>query len=464
MPRFITNTAATPVIVSLTLASAVLAQDDRAKQDATAPADAAAHADTPPAHVLGEGILPIPTYAGDFWDREFLTGDWNGARTQLADKGIQIKLDWVQTVQSVVDGGNKRGTRYGGSLDYIVDFDLDKMGLVPGGVVVLRAETRYGDTVNDMTGLISPVSTDSFFPLSDDDIPITISDLTYYQFFSESFGVFLGKIDTLSSDLNPFASGRGNQQFMNQNFVFNSVAVMTVPYSTLAAGVFVNLSPNISITSTLMNTADASTTTGFQNFGDGWTWATEANFQYALAELPGGQNVTAIIAGDNDYFKIDGRFSFEPGQGIVPPSDDDSWAVMWSGWQYLFTEEQQKGPINLDGGPPNIQGIGLFARAGFADNDTNPIEWSISGGIGGQGVLPGRDYDRFGVGYFYSSIDAGRLSSAAALADNTQGFEAFYTLAVTRAAELTFDVQVVEGVVEDTDPAVVLGLRLFINF
>ncbi len=462
MPRLTTTTA--PIIALLSVASAVLAQDSGAKKDATTPDQQTAHTDAPPAHVLGEGILPIPTYAGDVWDREFLTGDWNGARTQLADKGIQIKLDWVQTVQSVVDGGNQRGTRYGGSLDYIVDFDLDKMGLVPGGLIAFRAETRYGDSVNDMTGLISPVSTDAFFPLSDDDIPITISDLTYYQFFSDSFGVFLGKIDTLSGDLNPFASGRGNQQFMNQNFVFNSVATMTVPYSTLAAGLVVNLSPNISITSTVMNTADASTTTGFQDFGDGWTWSTEANFQYALGELPGGQNISALIAGDNQYLDIGGRFSFQPGQGIIPPTDDDSWAVMWSGWQYLYTKETHKGPVDLENGPPNIQGFGLFARAGFADKDTNPVEWSISGGIGGQGIIPGRDYDRFGVGYFYSSINEGRLSSAFALTDNSQGFEAFYMLAVTRAAELTFDLQVVDGLVEDTDPAVVLGLRLFINF
>jgi hypothetical protein len=52
-----------------------------------------------------KGILPIPDYSGDFWSRSFLTGDWDGARTRLANKGIQFNVDWVQTVQSVVDGG-----------------------------------------------------------------------------------------------------------------------------------------------------------------------------------------------------------------------------------------------------------------------------------------------------------------------------------------------------------------------
>jgi hypothetical protein len=27
------------------------------------------------------GILPVPDYSGDFWTREYLTGDWGGART-----------------------------------------------------------------------------------------------------------------------------------------------------------------------------------------------------------------------------------------------------------------------------------------------------------------------------------------------------------------------------------------------
>src|SRR5262245_46234970 len=36
------------------------------------------------------GLLPIPDYSANIWTREYLTGDWWGARTYLANKGVQI--------------------------------------------------------------------------------------------------------------------------------------------------------------------------------------------------------------------------------------------------------------------------------------------------------------------------------------------------------------------------------------
>ncbi len=411
-----------------------------------------------------KAILPIPDYSGTLKDREYLTGEWKGLRPKLADLGIQFDVNWTQTLQSIVTGGVDTGAEYGGSLDYKLNLDLYRMGLVPGGLLTIRAQTRYGESVNGNSGLISPVDTDGFFPLSADDIPITISDLLYTQFFSDKFALFIGKFDTLSGDLNPFASGRGTQQFMNQNFVFNSVAILSVPYSTLGFGMVIQPTKNIKISSTIMSTADSSTTTGFQNLGDGWTWSTEANFQYELASLRGGQNVTFILAGDNEYFNIGERFSFQPGVGFVAPTENTTWAATWSGWQYLYMQEKPAGPIDLGNGPPSVKGLGLFARLGFADKDTNPIEFSFSGGIGGQGMIPGRDNDRFGVGYFYTSIETGRLASLTGIENHSQGFEAYYNIAFTPATELTLDVQVVDGVNPTVDTAVILGARLRLNF
>ena len=52
-----------------------------------------------------KGILPIPDYTGDWLQRSHLAGDFGGARTDLANKGVQLNADWVQTLQGVVDGG-----------------------------------------------------------------------------------------------------------------------------------------------------------------------------------------------------------------------------------------------------------------------------------------------------------------------------------------------------------------------
>jgi carbohydrate-selective porin OprB len=45
-------------------------------------------------------------------------------------------------------------------------------------------------------------------------------------------------------------------------------------------------------------------------------------------------------------------------------------------------------------------GVGIFGRIGFADNKTSPIERFYSLGVGGKGLIPGRERDTFGVGYY----------------------------------------------------------------
>ncbi len=183
-----------------------------------------------------QGLLPVPDYGGDLLNRSRLTGDWGGTRTDLANKGIQVDVDWTQYVQGIVDGGIDRETHYGGHLDYLVHLDLMRMGLIPGGLVTFRAESRYGESVNDISGQVLPVNTTALFPLTnrlDEDVGIAITDLNYTQVLSEQLAVVIGKLDTLDADLNEFASGRGKSQFMNANFLFNSALALRLPYSTL---------------------------------------------------------------------------------------------------------------------------------------------------------------------------------------------------------------------------------------
>ena len=47
------------------------------------------------------GLLPVPDYSGNFLTRQFLTGDWGGIRTNLANHGVQIGVEWDQFVQGV---------------------------------------------------------------------------------------------------------------------------------------------------------------------------------------------------------------------------------------------------------------------------------------------------------------------------------------------------------------------------
>ncbi len=428
-------------------------------QDAAKPA--------PPA----EGILPIPDYTGDLWTRRALLGDFDGGRTSLANRGVQFGIDWNQTVQSVVDGGRDTNTAYGGTLDYNLSIDLMRMGVLPGAVVKFRGESRYGETVNGDAGPILPVNADFTFPLTgdpDEGVPITITTLSYTQFLSESFALFFGKIDTFDGDPNEFASGRGLTQFQNLNLIFSPAPLVTIPYDTLAAGLVWLPTKHLTLSTSLITTADSSTTTGFDKIGDGWTWASEAQVQYRLGHLPGGFNVGGSYAWAQDFNAIGRRFVFRPGEGITAtPDENDSWSLYASAWQYLIADEpadKADAPLNLTDGAPDRKGLGLFVRAGFADEETNPTEFSISGGLGGRGLIPGRDHDLLGVGVFHDEIQSRRLLSVLGVEDSASGVEAFYNIALTPAAGLTLDVQIVEAATDRIDTAVVLGARLLIRF
>jgi porin len=155
---------------------------------------------------------------------------------------------------------------------------------------------------------------------------------------------------------------------------------------------------------------------------------------------------------------------FQPGEGLVAPKQTSTWAVYFSTWQYLYIEEPNKAPIDLLNGAPDRQGVGLFIRFGFADKDTNPVEWAVSAGVGGRGLIPVRDNDTFGIGYYYNRVQTLRLSGILGLENSAQGFECFYNIAITPACRVTLDLQVVEAVQARLQTATVVGLRAGLDF
>jgi porin len=422
------------------------------------------HAEEPQAT---KGILPVPDYTGDVWTRSYLAGDFNGGRTALANKGIQLDVDWTQYAQSIVQGGRDSDSHYGGHLDYLFHFDLMKMGVLPGALVTVRAETRYGQSVNGTAGPLLPVNTTAFFPLTDqldDNVSLAVTDLNFTQFLSENLAVTVGKIDTLDADLNEFASGRGKSQFMSAEFLFDPVVALRLPYSTLGAGFLFLPNKNVTVTGSIINTQDASQTSGFEGFGNGVSLSGEVDTQYHLGNLPGGFNVGGLYSFDQDFTQVQGLLIFQPGQGLEVNKKDSTWAVYSSFWQYLYVADPNDKPIDLHNGEPDHHGFGLFGRLGFADQDTNPNRWSASVGVGGEGMVPTREHDTFGVGYYYTKIDESRLIGGLGVQDKAQGAEAFYNVALTPAAHLTFDAQLQDPALPHVDSAVILGMRLNLSF
>ena len=98
------------------------------------------------------------------------------------------------------------------------------------------------------------------------------------------------------------------------------------------------------------------------------------------------------------------------------------------------------------------------------DDDVDPVGWAVNIGVGGRGLIPGRDNDWYGLGWYYNHIEPGDFLTAGGVDDHAQGVEAFYNFAITPAAMLSADFQYVQAAVPGADAAVILGARLNVRF
>src|SRR5260370_35193964 len=98
---------------SFTVNPAIQSQDSAADPWAPVPTRKASLANESPLlfpYVNNGAVFGLPgTAVGDFWHRTQLTGDWGGARTDLACVGIFLGLCSTGAYAAVTPGGLKTG-------------------------------------------------------------------------------------------------------------------------------------------------------------------------------------------------------------------------------------------------------------------------------------------------------------------------------------------------------------------
>jgi porin len=366
----------------------------------------------------------------------------------LAESGVSLIADNTDFYFGNTTGGVQRTFDFSGHGDYTVMFDGGKLGVQEGFFLKVKAEHRYGESLVEDTG--------SFFsPTIASDLPkpnseqLYLTNFLFTQFLDESFAVFAGKMDTLDGDTNAFAHGRGKTQFSNLGFVFNPICAATVPYSTLGAG-FATFQDGEQILSiAVLNSTDTVGNTGFdQLFNDGVLLSASMRLPTQFGGMPGHQ----LIGGtwnSRTYNSIGDAYVEYP--NIVIPTERGSWSIYWNFDQYFVVDPQNP-----------ARGWGAFGRAGIADENTNPIGWFLSFGLGGNAMIESRPADTFGVGWYYtgtSSQIGPILTTVAGPIGDGQGVECFYNFQVTPAVRLTPDVQVIVPARENLSTALVVGLR-----
>lgn len=398
---------------------------------------------------LAEEQAPVNPYSGDFWSRSTLTGDWGGVRNDLAAKGATFDLSLTQITQGVISGGKDNLWKYGGRGNLTTNVDIQKLGLWPGGFFMMEIEGNFGESVNSQTGALLPVNTNQILPMANKN-DLNIPALNFTQFLSEYFGVFAGKLDTISGDMNEFAHGKGDVQFFNTAFSVTPVGLLAAPYSTLGAGLIILPTKDINgaqITLNALNTNGLADSAGFDTLAlNNTTYAGEARVRTNFFGLTGHQLVGYMYS-TKEFTSLDQSLRFIIQNGSIEKKSG-TWAFYYNFDQYLYEKKKGSG-----------QGIGIFGRFGASDGNPNPMRYFYSIGIGGKGVIPDRPLDHFGIGYYYMDISnpnfTGPLQARSFLRDE-QGFEAYYNFAITPWMKLTPDIQIVRPAQKNT---VSLGQR-----
>jgi porin len=438
--------------------------------------------------------VTIPqTWGGDFLSRARLTGDWGGFRDEMGKKGIVFDADLWLTPQGVARGGKDTGAEFWGNAEYTLNVDTGKAGLWPGGFLRVIGNTGFGDSVLGDSGALVPVNTAALLP-SPSENTSALMNATFMQFLHPKFGLVAGKIFTFDSAEGEFA-GTFRTQFLNTGLVAPMTAAL-VPISAYGGGVIVLPWEGLTLSALALDPSGTPTNNDVtEAFDDGVMVLANGKLDIKPFGLVGHQSVGMMWSNKerlelkqdpSNTARILLRERFprlsDPGPvltrilerffpNLLTPVQPlkrqrDTWLITYGFEQYLWQP----------GGDPH-RGIGVFFNFGATDGKVNPLRYSYNLGIGGNGVVPGRPNDTFGVGWARTEFTDNFLPflrRALELGlDREDAVEMYYNAALTPWLGVTLDLQVIEPAIKkklesnqlkNVDTTLIIGSRLYIRF
>ena len=403
-------------------------------------------------------VFGLPgTTEGGFWHRTQLIGDPNCKRTDLTRRGVFMDLYSTGAYERLISGGLKTGNSYFLNTQLSINLDTGRAGLWPGGLFHFTVQSRYGSSPeNSFTaGSFAPEYAGLELPgplFWQDTLP---SEYFLMQAVSKKFNLIFGKINGFFIADQTLFGDRFRYYFANFNFnqnpiygqFFNTTTISAIglwtptPSLTIAAGVHdPHTEPNTLAGNAFQNgdvnlyqeTIFAYTAGGRPGqIAPSFNWSNAPKIdlgspfgQLSPAQIP--QAVEVLVAGDST---ADLPINFRK----------RSFFAISNFSQYLSVKEDPSEIEEKLKTGQFLRGVGVFGRLGYAGPEaSNTVNRDASVALLASGVLGSRQYDSFGIGFYYNGISEKFRNSIRQLTDGTtvkneNGIEIFYNFAITPA-------------------------------
>ncbi len=396
---------------------------------------------------------PAPPWCGDIWTRSQLTGDWGGLRSALAERGLTFYGDITQYYQGVTTGGLKQQFRYGGRADYLIDLDSRKMGLWEGGHLDLRGETRLGQDVNGIDGVVAPTNFAMAIPRTGQDVT-ALTGVQYTQDLSDRLSVLFGKLNLLDGTPAAYAKGARLNNFWNSAMQNNLSRAFLLP-STLGAGFVVRDEVEPVFNFYVLDTHYTPTTSGLSSlFSNGVLLYGEYRVRTNWFDLPGHSTVGFLYSNaSRSVLDLNPSLQLQAIQaGTSAVTKNLAWSVLYRFDQVLYA----------DSNDPKRTWT-LYGDAGLTDGNPNPIRWFANLSLVGSSPIGGRDNDTIGIGYYHLGVSKVPVLKALGFGGE-DGVELFYNAAVTPWFHVTPDLQILNPSQRNNPATILVGIRARASF
>jgi porin len=380
-------------------------------------------------------------------EKEYLTGNWNGSRDSLRSKGLFISPRITLFNHNFVAGTGDNESVFSGKAELGINYNGKQIGL-SRWTLVTKAEYNFGNALFATGNVLLPKNTAITFPGFTSGDRFDLSSVFLIYSWKPGNQVLFGKINMVDLAAGTrFSGGAGIDAFWNLGFAAPASGI-TPPY---ILGAVTSLSGE-KLDWTFM-VYDPTSKVGESCFDDpfkeGVTLSVSPSWDVKIGNSTGSHNIRLAYStqdGTNLYNLGDINLPFEP-----PLSDKKNRYYA----SYGFDQPLQK--IDED------SEWGLFGQVAISDGNPNPLDWSFFIGIGGDSFLRNRSQDRWGLAvynYSISNIIDDKADELGTPLRNAEfAIETFYQYWVTNWFSIGADVQVVKPIVENSETAVLLGLR-----